>query len=329
MAKKHQLINGKEEEFIDWLDTEGNIINAGDGGIIYAGGVYHWYGQVMRDLCERKSVDNSAATIAGIAMYRSMDLVNWDYEGIVLSCGTNMEGDLQAPLRFERSKILYNNKTGKYVLWCHYVKYPGIHGDTVGTAEAGVAVSDSVNGPYRWIGSSRPIDSSGLVKDCTVFQDDDGSAYFVYDRRKSDSLTDRCLHIVKLSDDYLSFGNTWKRIDPAYRREAPVMLKKDGYYYLITSGVSGWTANQSRYYRSKNLMGPWEDLGDPCIGDTSHTTFHSQGTYGFVNRSTGQHIFMAERHNTDSFLHCSYVWLPIEFHEDHTLSISYRNIWDL
>ena len=43
-------VHGEHNEFIDWYDTDGNVINASDGGIIYADGKYHWYGQALRDL---------------------------------------------------------------------------------------------------------------------------------------------------------------------------------------------------------------------------------------------------------------------------------------
>ena len=35
-------IHGAHGDFIDWRDTDGNIINASDGGIIFANGKYHW-----------------------------------------------------------------------------------------------------------------------------------------------------------------------------------------------------------------------------------------------------------------------------------------------
>ena len=40
----HSEIN----DFTDWHDTDGNIINASDGGIIFANGKYHWYGIFAR-----------------------------------------------------------------------------------------------------------------------------------------------------------------------------------------------------------------------------------------------------------------------------------------
>ena len=35
--------------------------------------------------------------------------------------------------------------------------------------------------------------------------------------------------------------------------------------------MSGWSYNQAKYFRAKNLLGDWEDMGDPCIGDDEHT----------------------------------------------------------
>lgn len=317
--------HGELDEFIPWYDEDGTIINASDGGIIYAEGKYHWYGQALRPLPSAGEGRGGQSTTVGVVMYESEDLYHWHYEGVILACSTDPASDLYGPMRFERPKIIYNEKTGQYVLWCHFVKYPGDHGFTEGTGEAGVAVCDTVNGAYTWLNYTRPIDDNGIVRDCTVFQDRDGSAYFVYDRQVEE---DRCLHIVKLSDDYLSFTSDYRRLDAAYWREAAALVYYDGYYFMITSGLTSWRANQAKYFRAKELFGPWEDMGDPCIGDDTHTTFHSQSTYIFrVEGREDLYIHMAERHNTDNFELCSYIWLPVEFHEDHTLSLRYRRQW--
>jgi beta-xylosidase len=316
------IVNGKTDEFVQWYDTDGNIINASDGGMIYVDGKYHWYGMALRPLGLAGEGQGGQTTTKGVVMYGSEDLCHWRYEGVILACSEDPESPLYAPMRFERPKIVFNQKTGKYVLWCHYVKYPGDHGDTPGTAEAGVAVCNSVNGKYRWLGTARPIDENGLVRDCTVFQDEDDSAYFIYDRQVG---KDRCLHIVKLSDDYLSFTDQYKRINAAFWREAPALVKHDGWYYMITSDLTSWEANQAKYFRTKNLMGDWEDMGDPCEQDTTHTTFHSQSTYIFqVEGAEDLWIHMAERHNTENFERCSYIWLPITFCGDHQLKLTYQ-----
>ena len=320
------FVHGELDEFIPWYDTDGNIINASDGGIIYVDGVYHWYGMALRPLPTGANGKGGQSTTTGVVMYASEDLYHWKYEGVILACSSDPSSPLYAPMRFERPKILYNSKTGKYVLWCHYEKYPGDHGDTEGTGEAGVAVCDRVNGNYTWLGCGRPIDDRGMVRDCTAYQDEDGSAFFIYDRQVG---KDRCLHIVRLSEDYLSLTDDWKRLDAAFWREAAALVKHGEYYYMITSDLTSWRANQAKYFRAGNLFGSWEDMGDPCIGDDTHTTFHSQSTYIFRVEGTDIWIHMAERHNTENFECCSYIWLPIDFHGDNTISLNYRKEWRL
>jgi len=327
-----KFIHGNTDEFIQWHDTDGNIINASDGGIIFAEGKYHWYGQALRP-CPNTPDGTAATTVTGVVMYESEDLLNWKYEGVILECSSDPESELYAPMRFERPKIIYNEKTKQYVLWCHYVRHPGCHGSEPGQAEAGVAFCDSVNGKYKWLGTSRPVDGK-FVQDCALFKDDDGSAYFIYDRNLSNTsfikgVDDRCLHVVKLSDDYLSFTNTYKRIDACYWREAPAIFKKDGYYYMITSGVTGWFTNQAEAFRSRDIMGEWESIGDPCIGDDTHTTFNTQTTYAFKVHNSDTVIVMLERHNLSNFLECSYVWLPVEFNDNNTVSLTYKKEWTL
>lgn len=324
--------NGELTEFVDWLDTDGNIINASDGGILYAEGAYHWYGMALRPLPFNSGEKGGQTTTTGVVMYKSQDLLNWEFEGVVLPCSKDPEHPLYGPMRFERPKIIYNEKTKKYVLWCHYVKYPGNHGFTPGTAEAGVAVCDKVNGTYEWLGYDRPVDEKGYVRDCTVYKDEDGSAYFIYDRQTGDSWdgedVNRCIYIVKLNEEYTGFTEEYRRIEEAYWREAATVMKQDGYYYMITSDLTSWDFNQARYFRSEHMFGPWENMGDPCIDDKDHLTFHSQGTYIFkVEGKADCYIFMAERHNTENFLKCSYIWLPVVITEDHRLSLSYVKEW--
>lgn len=326
--------NGELNEFVQWYDTNGEIINASDGGIIYADGAYHWYGMALRPFPFNRGEIGGQTTTTGVVMYASKDLETWEYEGVILPCSDDPEHPLYGPMRFERPKIIYNEKTKKFVLWCHYVKFPGNHGFTPGTGDAGVAVCDTVNGTYEWIGYSRPIDDLGYVRDCTVYKDLDGTAYFVYDRQTGDSWdgedVDRCIHIVKLSDDYTKFTSEYRRIDEAYWREAACLTYHDGYYFMITSDLTSWDFNQAKYHRAKSILGPWEDMGDPCVGDEDHLTFHSQGTYIFkVEGKDNLHIFMAERHNTENFLKCSYIWLPIEFEKDHTLKLTYKKEWNI
>ena len=74
------------------------------------------------------------------------------------------------------------------------------------------------------------------------------------------------------------------------------------------------------------MLDEWEDLGDPCVDDFTHTTFNTQGTNAFYINGTDKQIIMLERHNTKNFLECSYVWLIPKL-EDGTVKIEYLKDW--
>ncbi len=321
------FVNGRIDEFHQHHDTDGNIVNASDGGVIYAGGRYHWYGMALQNKPFASGGRGGQVTLTGVNMYASDDLEHWEYEGVVLKTCDKEGSPLRPPMRFERPKIVYNENTKKYVLWCHYVGYPGDHGFSDAGGEALVAVSDRVNGEYSLVNISRPIDRKGYVRDSTLFKDEDGSAYFIYDRHVSDAFNpvlkpfERCLHAVKLTDDYLGFTDTWARLDACDQREAPCVVRRGKYCYMLTSGLTGWAYNRAKYFRAESPLGPWEDMGDPCAGDEEHTSFRTQGTYIFT--ADGRDVCMCERHNTKNFLECSYVWLPLKYRGDGTLSMEY------
>lgn len=320
--------NGSINEFVEWRDDRGELINAHDGGIIESKGTYYWYGLALRPLKVSKDENNGAATTTGITLYSSKNLYNWKYEGVILSTSTDTTNPLRAPMRMERPKIIYNEKTHKYVLWFHYVGYPGKHGEAIGTADAGVAVADKITGPFTYIGHHRPVNDSGAVKDCTLYVDTDASAYFIFDRKETNG--SRCLHIVKLTDDYLHSSNKWSKIEVANRREAPVVIKHDGIYYLVTSDVSGWKSNAAKVYKATTIMGPWEVVGNPCEGEGAAATYNTQGTNAFcVDGDKNQRIIMLERHNTENFMRCSYVWLPVVFTANKELLFPYKKEWEL
>lgn len=320
--------NGNFDEYVEWKDNHGQLINAHDGGVIFTNGKYYWYGLALRPLGRDTLENNGAATTTGINLYSSNNLNNWIYEGVILPTSTDKNNLLRSPMRMERPKIIYNHKTKKYVMWFHYVGYPGNHKQNIGYADAGIAVADKITGPFKFLGYTRPINDSGAVKDCSLFVDDDSSAYFIYDRKLPNG--SRCLHIVKLSDDYLHATDQWTKIDIASRREAPAIIKQDGIYYLVTSDVSGWKSNAAKTYKTNNLFGTWTDIGNPCVGDQKETTYNTQCTYAFkVHGKKNLSVIMLERHNTNNFLKCSYVWLPIVISNNQELNFPYLKTWGL
>lgn len=92
-----------------WLDTDGRIINAHGGGILYHEGKYYWFG-------EHKGEESNAALV-GVTCYSSSDLYNWQNEGIALSVSEDTGSPIVKGSTIERPKVIYNAGTKKFVMY--------------------------------------------------------------------------------------------------------------------------------------------------------------------------------------------------------------------
>lgn len=324
-----------------WKDTDGVHINAHGGGIVFNSGMYYWYGEF------KTSGRAGNTTLFGVSCYSSADLYNWKNEGIVLKVEENPNSEITKGCVIERPKVVFNKKTQKYVMWFHLeLKNQGYN-----AARTGVAVSDSPKGPFTFIKSFRPnagvwpkdfneaykvssendknlkswtdewkeaiknglfirrdFEKGQMARDMTIFVDTDGKAYHIHS--SEDNLS---IHISELTDDYLDFTNNWTVVAPAGHNEGPAIFKKDNTYYMITSGCTGWAPNAARSFKSKSIWGPWESLGNPCVGKDAELTFNSQSTYILpVQNKKDAFIFMADRWMPKDPIDGRYVWLPIE-----------------
>ena len=120
----------------------------------------------------------------------------------------------------------------------------------------------------------RDFESGQMARDMNLFVDDDGKAYHIY--ASEDNST---LHISELTDDYTACSGNYARFFVGRFMEAPAMFKKDGKYYLIMSGCTGWAPNPGRSAVASSIRGPWKELANPFVGADSETSFHSQSTY--------------------------------------------------
>ena len=343
-----------------WLDNNGVHINAHGGGILYHNDTYYWFGE------HKTEGKTGNVALVGVGCYSSKDLDNWINEGIVVSVATEgSDSDIESGCILERPKVIYNEKTGKFVMYFHLE----LRGKGYSAARTGIAVSDKIIGPYKFIKSFRPnagifpvnmtetqrnftvtsedikglsssekdsIIAEGLYvcrdfktgqmsRDMALYVDDNQKAYHIYSSEEN-----KTLHIAELTDDYLDYTGKYYRIDPAGWNEAPALFKKDGRYYMITSGCTGWRPNPARLLTADNIWGPWTRHPDnPAIGDDSETTFHSQSTYILpVQGRENTFIFMADRWKPQNAIDGRYVWLPIEF-ENGLPVLKWVDEWDL
>ncbi|NSW93277.1 MAG: family 43 glycosylhydrolase [Bacteroidales bacterium] len=342
-----------------WPDTDGNHINAHGGGILYYDGIYYWFGEA------RLPKGETDRTKYGVGCYSSKDLLNWKNEGLSLRVTNDTSSLLQAGCIIERPKVLYNKKTGKFIMWFHHE----LKGQGYRAALTGVAVSDKVTGPYQYLRSLRPnagvwpknfpegykkqkvVESdlkSGteewrkaikeglfvrrdfkggqMARDMTLFVDRDGTAYHIHSSEEN-----MTLHFSELTDDYLDFTGKYYRVLPGESNEAPALFYAKGKYFMFTSGTTGWKPNPGRVSSADEITGPWTFIGNPCRGsvEENNTTFSSQST--FVLQVPGRKnafIFMGDRWIPSDLANSRHIWLPVEWEND-TPVIKWYPEWDL
>lgn len=304
-----------------WKDTKGQIINAHGGGILYHEGTYYWYGELKGDSTYwNPNVPNwecYRTEAGGISCYSSKDLYNWTFEGVVLKPElSDPTSDLHPSKVLERPKVIYNEKTKKFVMWLH------VDSDDYSKACAGVAICDTPTGEFTYIRSMRP--NQNMSRDMTLFKDDDGKAYLLYS-----SENNATLHISLLTDDYLDHTGTFTRNFVGKSREAPAIFKRNGKYYMITSGCTGWSPNKALYAVADSILGTWTLKTNPCRGKNAEKTFYGQSTYVLpIVGKKDAYIAMFDRWGKKDLINSRYIWLPIQFEKDEPV-IAWRDSWSI
>lgn len=167
----------------------------------------------------------------------------------------------------------------------------------------------------------RDLESGQMSRDMTLFVDEDGKAYHIYS--SEENLT---LQIAELSDDYLSHTGKYIRIFPGGHNEAPAIFKKDGTYWMVASGCTGWKPNEARLMTASSILGEWSQLPNPCVGKNASITFGGQSTY-ILPLKDGGYMFMADMWRPSSLEDSRYIWLPIRFDEKGIPFIEWLDKW--
>ncbi|MBN2577143.1 MAG: family 43 glycosylhydrolase, partial [Deltaproteobacteria bacterium] len=287
-----------------WNDTRGKRIEAHGGGFYKEGDTWYWVG-------EDKSA-TPANPKAWVNIYASKDLVTWEFRNSIVTRDTSTE--LAAADRvIERPKLIYNDSTKQYVLWLHY------ENSNYSTASAGVFTSPTIDGDYKFVKGWKPL--GNMSRDCTLFRDDDGKAYFLSAANENADLM-----IYELAADYLDVKQLTLKLWPGAKREAPAMFKIDKTYYLITSACTGWEPNQGEYATATNIAGPWSSRSK--IGDA--TTFDTQSTYVIpvVGSEATTYIYAGDRWQDPDLPSSKYIWLPLLV-SGTKLGMDYHDQWSL
>lgn len=307
----------------DWRDDNGILIEAHSGHILYHGGFYWWYGTTMNK-SQAGTVGDDAISGHGIWLYRSADLMRWTRIGNILDNGPSAWKYVLRP------HVLYNSSTGKFVLWAHCYTAAGPDD------RAGVATADAPEGPWEWVTDTLDPDGNGY-KDCTLFQDDDGTAYTIYTRGDQDFM-----NISRLASDYLTSEEVVYTTSVTGNREAPCMFKRNGKYVWITSVGNYYDPNSTfnnRYQVSDAIDSGWVDWGSAALlfeADPVGTDFAIQPTHVLqVHGKSDGWLLVGDRWGYDAanakkeLYRSRYNFLPLTFPTEETVVARRHADWTL
>lgn len=290
-----------------WKDSDGNTIYSQGGGILKVGDTYYWYG-VKYNGAVTYAADsnkyNSNCSFYSVTCYSSKNLVDWQFEGDVLT-----EKDLNALKRttswIGRLGVFYNKSTNKYVLASQYEDTLGVKGELFAT-------SDIPNGKFSFDNVQSPVSNIANVHtgDQTVFTDDDGKSYLICSSANGRAY----LYVAPFSEDGLSVG-TATQIYKSKGREGNCMFKYNGYYYFCSSDLHGWNSSHTYYIKSQNILGPYdnEQVMQGTDSDFSHVS--QTGFFTTVAGSEGTTVlFCGDRWSDFAGNGAGYnEWVPLSF----------------
>jgi hypothetical protein len=285
------------------FDTNGNAVDAHDGHIAVFDGLYYLYGTAY----DCGFVWRSPGTpFCGFKAYSSTDLVHWTDLGFLFDattpvwqtrCNGNTYGCF-------RPHVVFNQATGKYVLWINTYD---------NSVEYRVFTSSSPAGPF--VEQAEPVLAStgapGAVTngDMGLFVDDDGTAYLAY----TNWATGGRISVEQLDPTYLTGTGHQVTGLTAGSTEAPAMFKRNGTYYVTYSDPNcGYCSGTGlSYVTATSPLGTWSAgtkiNANSCGGQPSFVstlTLPSATTYLF-----GSDLWTGSGNEATA----NFYWVPFSF----------------
>lgn len=254
------------------LTVDGQPIYSQGGGIflfddpVTGASRYYWYGVKYAEAEEylrNPSHTFEKTHFESVTCYSSDDLVNWTFEGDVLS-KQEIEANLPAAW-VGRLGVAYLPADSIYAMFVQ-------HNDQVL-----VATSHAPTAPFSW---SHRIDMKPMIGthntgDQTVFTDyDTGKSYLIYSYGKG-------RHRQYVSEIGMKDGKPdildCHEVCSGESREGNCMFKHKGKYYMVASNIYGWDGSLTYYVASDSIYGPYLPVNDMqvmpgCEADYSHVS---------------------------------------------------------
>lgn len=292
-----------------WDDKDGKNINAHGGCVVYDDGVYYWFGE-----------DRTGMTSNGVSCYKSVDLYDWERVGLALTLAGPQKEDLNdigKGRTIERPKVVYNEKTQKWIMWAHWET-----GDGYGAARVMVAISDKPQGPYKLYKTFRPNGRDS--RDQTIFLDDDGELYHF---ASTDMNTNTSIALI--SEDFLEPTGEEFLSFKGLRYEAHSIFKQGEIYFGLFSGTTGWDPNPGHSAYTTTILGEWIPSFNFAVDSLKQLTYRSQSNYVFkVPGKEQAFIYMGDRWNPQNIEASHHVWLPISLRSGFP-TVRWYDEWNL
>jgi hypothetical protein len=295
-----------------WKTVTGDPIFSQGGGIFKfrdpqsGQSRYYWYGvhYVEADqYLNNPSKTLSTPTFESVTCYSSTDLINWTFEGNVLTKDrVNQQGNTWVG----RLGVAYIAELNKYAMFVQ-------HG-----AEVLITMANTPAGEFQWhqkINMKQMIGTTN-TGDQTVFTDEDtGKSYLVYSYGRGRNK-------IYISEIGVKNGKVdlldCTQIFQGESREGNCMFKYGNKFYMCASNIYGWDSSFAYYLVADNIHGPYLPTGKmlEMKGATQDYAHVSQTGFFYVLKGSKQEtvIYCGDRWADFAGNGLGYnQWCPISF----------------
>lgn len=252
------------------FDLDGNPLDAHGGQINRFDDTYYLYGETYA--CGFQWVRQEPVPFCGFRVYSSPNLVEWKDHGLLFD--VSQWDPWQSRCHWWtngcfRPHVVFNERTGKYVLWVNAYADP---------VNYYVLESDSPTGPFIERGVPRLAFNVGAGHgqtnngDQNLFVDHDGTGYVIYTEWRNFRGD---LVIEKLTSDYLSGTGEYARLGTR-GSESPSLFERGGRYYVTASTPpnGGYATSATSYFTADSPLGPWSGATEISRNSCGGQPFH-------------------------------------------------------